>query len=255
VSPARALTAVAVVVALAGVAAAIVDYRVTLSRVPELPDCTPYTEQCEQGLDARNEERQTLEGDHRRRSWIYSVAVLGAALGATVAASLGRRTPREQQRVFANLGVAGVVLGLVVAGLFLLADTLTIEPGVRPAFLPSVGMLTVAAVGGLITRGQSGRRLEVGGRKRQIAWRLSLAGLGFTAVTFVLAWIYTEHVSSCGPEDDLATRYLLGTALATSVAAGLFGLLGLLAGRWFLALVYFVLNPVLLLAFVVSCLE
>jgi hypothetical protein len=254
VSPARALTAVAVVVALAGVAATIVDYRVTLSRVPELPDCTPYTEQCEQGLDARNEERQTLEGDHRRRSWIYSVAVLGAALGATAAALLRRRTPSERQRVFANLGVAGVVLGLVVAGLYSLADTVTIEPGVGPAVLPIAGMLIVAAVGGLVARGETGSRLEVGGRKRQIASRLSLAGVGFTAVTFVLAWIYTEHFVSCGYEDDLATRYLLGAALASSVAAGLLGLLGLLARRWVLALAYFVLNPVLLLAFVVSCL-
>jgi hypothetical protein len=254
VSPVRALTAVAVVVALAGVAAAIVDYRVTVSRVPELPDCTPYTEQCEQGLDARNVHRLSLEGDYRRRSWIYSVAVLGAALGATAVALVRRRTPSERQRVFANLGVAGVVLGLVVFGLFWLAHT-TIEPGMRPAVLPIAGMLIVAAVGGLVARAESGRRVEVGGPKRQIAWRLSLAGLGFTAVTFVLAWIYTEYAVSCGPEDDLATRYLLGAALATSVAAGLLGLLGLLARRWFLALVYLVVNPVLLLAFVVSCLE
>jgi hypothetical protein len=42
-------------------------------------------------------------------------------------------------------------------------------------------------------------------------------------------------------------------AVATSIAAGVFGLLGLLARRWFVALVCLVVNPILLFLVSFGC--
>jgi hypothetical protein len=244
---------------LACLAGAIVDFRVTLSRVPTVPAlCYTPTERCEAvriaRLDDWNERRLRLESDFRERSWFYGLGVLGGALGLAAVSLRKRPVPSERQEVFANLGVAGVALGLVVAGLFWLADTGTIQPGVLPAFFPSAVMLALAAFGGITAFAASGKPLDAGGRRRRLAWNASLAGLGLTAVTAVLAWVATEHVQTCST-DNAVVDYLFWAAAATAIAAGVFGLLGLLVRRWFLALVCFVVNPVLLLAFLFGCLE
>jgi hypothetical protein len=244
---------------LAGLAAAIVDYRVTLSRVPPVPAlCPTITERCEAARDARLVDRYErsldLESDFRQRSWFYALGVLGGVLGLAAVSLRKRRAPSERQEVFANLGVGGVALGLVVAGLFWLSETGTIQPGALPAFVPSGVMLALAAFGGITAFAASGKPLDAGGHRRRLVSKASLAGLGLTAVTGVLAWVATEHIQTCS-NDNAAVEYFFWAAAATAIGAGVFGLLGLLVRRWFVALVCFVVNPVLLLAFLFSCLE
>lgn len=246
---------------LAGLAGAIVDYRRTLSRVPPVPAlCPTPSERCETGrvarLDARNERRLALESDFSERSWFYALGVLGGALGLAAVSLRKRREPSERQRTFADLGVGGVVLGLVVAGLFWLVETgsQTIQPGALPAFFPSAVMLAVAAVGGLQARAESGRPLEVEGELRRLAWYVALAGPGLTAVTIAIGWVAWEWVA-CDHPRSTVLDYLFWAALATSAAAGLFALVGLLVRRWPLALFCFVVNPILLLGIVLHCSE
>ena len=261
-----ARTAIALAVVLAAIAAWIVDYRVTLSRVPPVPAlCRVSTPECE---DARNREfvgwnerKAALEGDHGRRAWVYSVALLAAALGLTAVALQRCSAPSERRRIFANIGVGGVALGLIAPGLIWVADSTAIEPAVLPAYFPSVILLAVAAAGGTITRFRTGKRREPAEGRSERSWkrrlrRVPLAGLGLTAVTLVLARIFIEQQPSCGgSETEVApgwTDYVLWSALATSVGAAAFGVLGLLVRRWFIALVCFTVNPVVLFVMAAS---
>jgi hypothetical protein len=249
VSPRTALTAAAVVVMLAGFVGAIVDLGVTVSRIPPEPaNCQVYTEACGRAYTARQERRRALEHEFRERSWFYALAVLAGALGLTGVSLLGGRSPTQRQRIFANLGVGGVVLALVVTPVWLLP----IDPAVGAAYGPSLVMLAVAAFGGITAFAASGKPLEVGGRWSRLASHVSLAGLAFTGLTVVLMWIATEHVQTCSTNNQ-ALDYLLWSAAATAVAAGLLALLGLLVRRWFLALVYLVVNPAVLLTIFFTC--
>jgi hypothetical protein len=247
----RALTTAALVVVLAGFVGVIVDYAITHARLPPQHECRVWTEECGDAQNAWVERARALESDFRERSWVYAVAVLAGALGLTAVALLRTRAPSERQRVYANLGVGGVVLALIVTALFWLANTLTIQPAADSAYVPSMVMLAVAAVGGLYARAESGRPLEVGGRRTGWARNASLAGLGFTAVTLVLAF---SGEPNCTTGETIGpTGYIFWSALATSAAAGLLALLGLLGRRWVLSLVCFVGNAALLLFITVGC--
>lgn len=261
-----ARTAITLAVVLASFAGGIIDYRVTVSRVPPIPAlCRVSTDECEavrsRELTRRRERIDALEGDHRRRSWLFALPVLGAALGLTAMSLRRRGVLREQQRIFANVGVGGVALGLVVSGLLWLADSTAIEPAALPAYFPSFILLAVAAAGGTIVRFRSGERLERAEGASEQPWqrslrRIPLAGVGLTAVTFLLAWIFSGQQPSCGGGESYAapgwTDYVLWSALATSVGAGVLGLLGLVVRRWFVALVCFAVNPVLLIFMIAS---
>jgi hypothetical protein len=247
----RALTAAAVVVILAGFAGAIVDYAITNDRVPPEPNCDVSTAECGELQNAWVERRLAIESDFQERSWFYAIAVLAGALGLTAVALLRCRTPTDRQRVFANLGVGAVVLALVVTALFWVAQTLSIEPAARIVYLPSLVMLALAAFGGAIARGETGKRLEVGGRRRPLAQDAALVGLAFTAATFLLLSLGDEP--SCPPEGGVAFGDVFRAAVVTSIAAGVFGVLGLLARRWFVALVCLVVNPVLLFFVSLGC--
>jgi hypothetical protein len=256
----RVVTAVAIAVALAAVAGAIVDYRVTESRTPPIPpDCRRFTQQCEdernQALEARQLRAEELEADYKRREWLFGVVLLGAALGWTAVALRRSRTPRERQLVFANLGVAGVVVIVAVSVLDWQTESHTIQSAAKPGYYPALAMLAAAAIGGLATRRQTGVPLERA-EGPEPRWRLgvrqaSLAGLGFTALTFVLAWIYASPQPSCGGSGTESapdwTDGVLWAATFTSIVAAILGVFGLVARRWFVALVCFVVNPLLLI--------
>jgi hypothetical protein len=247
----RALTTAAVVLMLAGFAGAIVDYAITDDRVPPEPNCDVSTARCAELQNAWVERKLAIESDFQERSWLYAIAVLAGALGLTAVSLLRARTPRDRQRVYANLGVGAVVLGLVVTAWFWLASRLTIEPAARTVYLPSLVMLGLAALGGIVARGESGRPVEVGGRRRPLARDAALIGLGFTVATFVLLSLGGEP--SCPPEGGVEYGDVFRAAVATSIAAGVFGVVGLLAGRWFIALVCLVVNPVLLFFVSLGC--
>ena len=248
-TPVRALTAATLVLVLAGLAGAVVDYRMTVSRVPPPPACDSATEACQLAYARRSDRTNELESDFHDRSWFYALAVLAGALGLTVASLLRRPAAGEQQRVFANLGVGGVVLALAVVGVYLLGDTVTIQPAADAAFVPSFVMLVVAAIGGAKARQATGRPLEVDGRLSRLAWRISLAGPGLTAVTFAIFWLSERQIPDCDGDPDR----IFWAAVATSIGASFFALLGLVVRRWVLALVCFVVNPALLLAMDLRC--
>jgi hypothetical protein len=247
----RALTTAAVVVMLAGFAGAIVDYTSSNDRVPPEPNCDVSTAECGDLQGAWVERRLAVQSDFQERSWFYAIAVLVGALGLTGVSLLRARTPSDRQRVYANLGVGAVVLGLVVTAWFLLASRLTIEPAARTVYLPSLVMLALAALGGIVARGETGRPVAVDGRLRPRARDAAVIGLGFTVATFLLVWLGGEP--SCPPEGGVVYGDVFRAAVATSIAAGVFGVLGLLARRWFVALVCLVVNPVLLFFVSLGC--
>ena len=247
----RALTTAAVVVMLAGFAGAIVDYAITNDRVPPEPNCDVSTAECGDLQGAWVERKLAIQSDFQERSWFYAIAVLAGALGLTAVALLRGRTPTARQRVFANLGVGAVVLALVVTALFWVAQNLTIDPAARTVYLPSLVMLALAALGGIIARSETGRPVEVGGRRRPLGHNAAVIGLAFTAATFVLVSLGGEP--SCPPEGGVVLGDVFRAAVVTSIAAGVFGVLGLLARRWFVALVCLVVNPVVLFFVSLGC--
>jgi hypothetical protein len=192
-----------------------------------------------------------IESDFQERSWLYAVAVLAGALGLTGVSLLRARTPSDRQRVYANLGVGAVVLALIVTALYWFGTALTIEPAVRSLYVPSLVMLALAAFGGITARGETGRGLELGGRLRPLAHDAGWIGLGFTAATLLL--VSLEGEPSCPPVGGAVLGDAFRAAVAASIAAGVFGLLGLLARRWFVALVCLVVNPILLFLVSFGC--
>src|SRR6266508_1129736 len=117
----RPATVVGAVVGVAILIVAVVDFQRTSERVPPVPAlCQPDTTECENArneeLFARLDEIHRLERDYRRRAWIYALLAAAAVTG-TAAAALRGRDAAKRRRVFQNLGVAGVCLGLGAAAL------------------------------------------------------------------------------------------------------------------------------------------
>jgi hypothetical protein len=239
-----------------------IDFVHTESKIPPIPaPCATDSIECNNARNAkfgpRLDEIRRLDHDFDRRAWIYGgLATLAFGLAA-VGALVRSPTLAEQRRVFADTGVAGVLLGLAGVFVYWLSGR-EISPPAGAIFVPCITLLAIAGLGGGAARVQSPPPEETAmpqapteGRMKPVA----LVALGCTALTVILAWAYAgAQDGSCDVQSQAPawTTPVAWAAVVTAVAAGLLALAGLAGRRWFVALVCFLVNPAALIYMVLS---
>lgn len=254
------------------------DLAHTESRLPEgSVDCRTTDATCRNAMLgeelARDRAAEPLQDQFDSRAWLYSSAIL--AIVALAVAWRLRSTPRsEWVRIFTNLGVTGVWLGICAVVLLLATDGSSVAPPPGPSLAIPVVLLVAAAAGTLTGRSegwaeqgqangiwemftQAGKlAIHVGtagqlkrSRMEELAGWLSLATIALTAVTCLFALVFVLAQPGCdasasppdwtNPIDSVAAVTAIG-AMAAAVGA-------LLLRRWMVALVGLVLCPVALL--------
>src|SRR5436190_17471916 len=104
--------------------------------------------------NARDRAAEPLQDQYDSRAWLYSFAILAIA-ALTITYRL-RSVPRaEWPRVFTNLGVIGVWLGIAAVVLLLATDGSSVAPTPTPTLLIPVALVVAAASGTLIVRSES----------------------------------------------------------------------------------------------------
>jgi hypothetical protein len=256
----------------------------TESRLPDVstPPCAPDNSSC---LNAELSERlardraaEPLQDEYNSRAWLYAFAIL--ATGAVGTACALRANPRtEWPRIFTNLGVIGVWLGIGVIVLLLATDGSALAPPPAPMLMLPVVLLVAAVAGTLIgreegwaERGQADdvrdRILHLGklaihvgtagqakrSRLEELAAWFSIAALGLTAVTclFALAFILAQPgCDTNGSPPNWTTP--IDSVAAVSAIAGMAAAVGaLILRRWIPALISLIVNPVALLFVLIS---
>jgi lysylphosphatidylglycerol synthetase-like protein (DUF2156 family) len=282
-APSRQTLACLAVCVLIG-AIATVDYARIESRLPDVErvDCVPrdadcFTANLQQEI-ARQREAEPLQDQYNSRAWFYALAIL-ATVAVAVAYSLKSRARGEWLQVFANVGVAGVWAGIAVIVLLVVAGEASIRIRAAPALTIPV-VLAGAAIGTLTGRSEGwaeesrvdGVRERVislgtlplcvgtGGAARrsrieQLGGWMSLAAIGLTVVTAVLAVAFVLPQPECPYADERPpgwTNPIDSAAAVTGVLALAAGITALVLRRWIAALVSLVTNPIALLAILAS---
>jgi hypothetical protein len=250
----------------------------TESRLPDdSAACDPTSSACVNARlseqHARDRAAEPLQDQYDSRAWLYSFAIL-AIVGLTVAYRL-RSTPRaDWLRIFTNLGVIGVWLGLAAIGLLLVTDGSSVAPPPAPTLMLPVALLVAAASGTLVGRSEGwAEQSQVNGvremfieagklaidigtrgqvrrsRMEELAGGLSLITIGLTAVTCLFALVFVLAQPGCdasasppgwtNPIDSVAAVTAIG-GMAAAVGA-------LVMRRWIVALAGLFVCPVALL--------
>jgi len=222
---------------------------------------------------ARDRAAEPLQDRYDSRAWVYSFGILAIAT-LTVAYRLRTTSRREWARIFTNLGVTGVWLGIAAVVLLLATDGSSVAPPPAPLLMIPVIMLVAAAAGTLTGRAEGwAEQSQSGGVKEMFvqagklaidigtagqirrskmdelaAW-LSLATLSLTALTSLFALVFVFAQPGCdtsatppdwtNPVDSVAAITAIG-AMAAAVGA-------LLLRRWVVALVGLIICPVAVL--------
>jgi hypothetical protein len=250
----------------------------TESRLPEAEvTCSQSDAACRNALLTERLERdraaEPLQDQYDSRAWVYAFAIL-AIVALTVAYRLRMSARRDWLRIFTNLGVSGVWLGIGVIVLLLATDGSSVAPPPAPTLMLPVALLVAAATGTLVGRSegwaeqgqsdgvkdmlvQAGKfAIDIGtagqirrSRMEELAGWLTLATLALTAITCLFALIFVLAQPGCdtnasppdwtNPVDSVAALTAVGGMAA---AAG-----ALLLRRWIVALVGLVVCPVALL--------
>jgi hypothetical protein len=263
---------------------AAIDLAHTTSRLPDFPsrDCQPdqascFNAQLSEGV-ARERAAEPLQREYDSRAWLYAFSIL--AIGALATAWSMRTNPRtEWLRIFTNLGVVGVWLGIGVIVVLVTTDENAVTPSAAPLLMLPVVLLVAAAAGTLIGRsegwavqGQSDelreRVLQIGklaihvgtagearrSRMEELASWLTNAALALTAMTCVLALVFVLAQPGCsgngGPPQW--TDPIDAVTAVAAIAGMAAGLGALLLRRWIAALISLVGCPVALLLVLVS---
>ena len=257
-----------------------VDLAHTTSRLPDFPsrDCRPdeascFNAQLSEGV-ARERAAEPLQREYDSRAWVYAFAILTTGLVATAWSM--RTNPRTQWlRIFTNLGVIGVWLGIAVTVLLVATDGNAVAPPAAPMLMLPVVLLVAAAAGTLIGRsegwaeppsqadgirervlhlGKLAIHIWTGGqakrsRMEELARWLASAALALTAATCVLAIAFVLAQPGCGstgsppswtdPIDSVAAVAAIG-GMAAAIG-------GLILRRWIPALISLIACPVALL--------
>jgi hypothetical protein len=261
-----------------------IDLAHTTTRLPDFPsrDCRPDEASCfnarlSEGV-ARGRAAEPLQRQYDARAWLYACAILATAAVATAWSM--RVNPRtEWLRVFTNLGVIGVWLGIGVIVLLLATDGSAVAPPAAPLLMLPVVLLVTALAGTLIgrsegwaERGQTDeirdRVLEVGklaihigtvgqakrSRMEELARRLANVALALTAVTCVLALVFVLAQPGCaeGGGPPQWTDPIDAVAAVAAVVGAAAGIGALVLRRWIAALISLIGCPVALLLVLVS---
>lgn len=241
--------------------AMIVDFTVTEASLDiETPaPCEPVSDEAcndarNQVFDDRLDRAQELESSMETRFWIYSFALVAAALALTAAAL--RATPREGWReVFTDLGVAGVAWLIAIGLLAFAMDGDFVDAPEPPRYMPMIAMCVVAALGslGLYLRrslgdGSEPATTEPGDGRWTAAlgggrWTAARAGLALTVLTIVLVYVSEEGRSECGVVDPGWTDSALWAAIVSAATAALIGVVCLFQRRWLVALICVTVAP------------
>jgi hypothetical protein len=264
----------ALIVAVAGA-----DLAHTESRLPDVSPraCEPGASSCFNAQLSEQLARQRaavpLQDQYDSRAWLYVFAIL-----ATVVVAVGyrlRTSPRtEWLRVFSDLGVAGVWVGIVAVVLLLVTHGSSVKPPPPQTLMLPVALLVAAAAGTLVSRSEGwavrsqadevrDRAIQIGkfaihvgtaGQARQsrldeLARWLSNAALALTALTCLLAFVFVVGQPGCdtnaSPPDW--TDPIDSVAAVTAIGGMAAGVGTLLLRRWIAALISLVLCPVALL--------
>jgi hypothetical protein len=276
------LACAAVCVLIAIVAA--VDLAHTESRVPDFAsgECRSdqascFNAQLSEGL-ARERAADPLQREYASRAWLYAFAIL-AVMALATAWSMRANPRTEWPRIFTNLGVIGVWVGIGVIVVLVTTDGNAVEPPPAPLLTLPVVLLVAAVAGTLIGREEGWavqsqtdqireRVLQVGklaihvgtageakrSKLEELARWFATAALALTAATCTLALAFVLAQPGCdtggGPPHwtdpiDAATA----VAAIAGVAAGIGALL---LRRWIAALISLTGCPVSLLLVLVS---
>jgi hypothetical protein len=260
-----------------------IDLAHTESRLPDFPSraCQPneascFNAQLSESL-ARERAGEPLRRQYESRAWLYAFAIL--AIGAVATAYSLRSKPRTGWlRVFSNLGVTGVWLGIGATVILVATDGDAVTPPPAPLLMLPVVLLVAALAGTLIGRSEGWaertqaddvreRVLHLGKlaihvgtagqakrtRMEELARWLSNAALVLTALTGVLAFIFVLAQPGCGTNGSPPswTDPIDSVAAVAAIGGMAAGIGALILRRWIPALISLIACPVALL-FVLS---
>jgi hypothetical protein len=275
----RALTPACIGLCVVILIVAGIDLAHTESRLPDFPSqgCQPNEASCFNAqlseTVARDRAADPLQRQYDSRAWVYAFAVL-AIIAVATAWNL-RANPRTAwPRIFTNLGVIGVWVGIGVIVVLLATDGDAVTAPAAPLLLLPVVLLVAAAAGTLIGRSEGWAEQGQGDEVREkvvhlgkLAIHLGTAGqakrsrleelgrwvagiaLALTAVTCVLALLFVVSQPGCGgngsppswtdPIDSVAAVAAIG-GMAAGIGA-------LILRRWIPALISLIGCPAALL--------
>jgi hypothetical protein len=257
---------------------AAVDLGHTESRLPDFPSyCQRGEASCfnaQLSASVANERAaQPLQRQYNSRAWLYAFAIL--AIGAVATAYSLRSNPRtEWLRIFTNLGVTGVWIGIGVIVVLVTTDGNAVTPPPAPLLMLPVVLLMAAVIGTLIGRSEGwaepsqanevrDRVLHIGklavhvgtvgqakrSRLEDLARWLAATAVTLTAITGVFALAFVLAQPGCAtnggppswsnPIDSVAAVAAIG-GMAAGVGA-------LILRRWIAALISLIACPVALL--------
>jgi hypothetical protein len=265
-------------------AVAVADLVHTESRLPDFParQCQPdqascFNAQLSESL-ARERAAEPLQREYDSRAWLYAFAIL-ATIALGTAWSLRTNPRTEWLRIFTNLGVIGVWLGIGVIVVLVATDGDAMEPPAAPMLMLPVVLLVAAAAGTLIGRSEGWtvqretdeireRVLHLGklaihvgtagqakrSRMEELAWWLANAAVALTTVTCVLALAFILAQPGCetGGGPPQWTDPIDSIAAVAAVAGAAAGIGALILRRWIAALISLIGCPVALLLVLVS---
>ena len=260
------------------------DLAHTESRLPDFSsrDCQPNQASCfnaelSEGF-ARSRAAEPLQSEYGSRAWVYVCAILATITVAT-AWTLRAHPRTEWLRIFTNLGVIGVWVGIGVIVLLVSTDGNALTPPAAPLLMLPVGLLVAAGAGTLIGRSEGWavrtpaddireRVLHIGklaihvgtagqarrSRMEELAHWLARVGLVLTGVTCALALAFVLAQPGCetggGPPGWSNTiDAMAAVAAILGMAAGIGALI---LRRWIAALISLIGCPVALLLVLAS---
>jgi hypothetical protein len=222
---------------------------------------------------ARDRAAEPLQDQYDSRAWLYSFAIL-AIVALALAWKLRSSARREWLRIFTNLGVVGVWLGIGAVVLLLATDGSSVAPPPTPTLMIPVLLLVTAAAGTLMGRSegwamqgepngvkqmimQAGKlAVHIGtagqlkrSRMEELASWLSLVTLALTTLTLLFAIVFVLAQPGCdaGASPPDWTSPVDSVAAVTAIVATAAAVGALLLRRWIVALVGLVICPVAVL--------
>jgi hypothetical protein len=249
--------------------AAAVDLLHTESRLPDVstPGCERVSPSCRNAQLseqlARDRAAEPLQDQYDSRAWVYAFAILAIA-ALTTAYELRRNARTEWPRVFTNIGVIGVWLGIASVMLLVATAGSSLAPPPAPTLMLPVVMLVAAVAGTLIGHtegwavesqadGVRERVMQIGriaihigtagqarrSRLEQLARWFTLASLSLTGLTCVLALAFVVGQPGCDTNASPPswTEPIDSVAAVAAVAGMAAGVGALMLRRWVPALI------------------